>query len=131
LNDLFRVMSRPLIVAAGLPPGHPKVENSGYDPETIRAGIVKSRQLIAEAGYDLQGFFPTPEGGIAQFVEYLKEHKPAGVVIGYGVRGSRELSYFFEDLVNAVVENAPGAKLMFNVNPESTVEHIKRLIPIK
>jgi len=112
-----------------LPHDHPLVP--AHIQDQIHIGLKKSEQLITQAGYELQWSYVTPEKGMDQFVEYLTTRKPAGVVFGYGVRGVKELSPLFEDLVNAVVEKAPGAKLMFNTSPEDSVEHIKRWVPIK
>jgi hypothetical protein len=63
---------------------------------------------------------------INHFIEQLKSKNFQGVVIGAGVRPPVSNFLLFEKLVNAVHENAPNTKIIFNTNPNDTAESIKR-----
>ncbi|KAK9864255.1 hypothetical protein WJX84_009721 [Apatococcus fuscideae] len=62
--------------------------------------------------------------------KYFASKKPAGVVVGFGVRGHPEHTYLFEQLVKAVRAGAPKAVLMFNTSPDTTLEALKRWLPV-
>lgn len=51
------------------------------------------------------------------------------VVIGFGLRGNKMLTVAFEEMVNYVRENAPGAKLLFSDAPDTHLEAIQRNFP--
>lgn len=58
-------------------------------------------------------------------IETLKSKKWDIVCIGGGVR-VHSATDIFEKFCNAVIENAPGAKLCFNDFPNTTVAAVKR-----
>jgi len=48
---------------------------------------------------------------------------------GVGIRVNRQFTGLFGDLVNTVVEKGSGAKLLFNSQPDDTLEAVKRVFP--
>jgi len=83
-------------------------------------------QLIA-AGYDGKSCLITYniDEALQQATEALRSKKWDFVCIGGGVR-LHSPTEVFEKFCNAVIENAPGAKLCFNDHPNTTVAAVKR-----
>jgi len=46
------------------------------------------------------------------------------------MRVNRQFTGLFEELVNTVVEKGNGAKLLFNSQPDDTLEAVKRVFPV-
>ncbi|KAJ3054759.1 hypothetical protein HK097_000930 [Rhizophlyctis rosea] len=116
----------PSIVLVGLPHNHPAVPADLQ--EIVRTGLEQAREAVQTLPYPVTyEFLPfTPEEPIDNLKNALKQRNVDGVVIGLGIRGNVPLTPFFEKIVNAVVEARPGAKLMFNTDPKSTVDAIQR-----
>lgn len=117
------------IIVIGLPVDHAIVK-AHFDPEVIRAGIEKVLADTTAAGYAISAFFLQPDDGMAPLIAELKQKSYDGVMIGFGVRGTPELTVFFEDIVNTVREHAPSAKLLFNSSPPTTLDAAKRGFPL-
>ena len=120
----------PSVLLIGLPPF---IANA--DPafaQRIQDGIIKTQAEMTRLNYDYTGLFAHPAIDDRQaFVDALKEKDRWDVVlIGFGVRGNKEHTEFFEWLVNEVVRISPGVKLGFPVVPEDTVETTKRLLQL-
>ncbi|KAL9617325.1 MAG: hypothetical protein Q9160_007854 [Pyrenula sp. 1 TL-2023] len=88
---------------------------------------------IAEAstlGFDGESFDVNPaqpEATVQRLRETLASKKWDSVSIGFGVRGQIQFTGLFEDCVNTVVEEAPGARFVFSTGPDKVVEGIKRV----
>ncbi|KAF7965201.1 hypothetical protein HWV62_45089 [Athelia sp. TMB] len=124
-------MSRPSVGLVGLPWDHPDVAKQA-DPTAIRDGLAAAEAAIRSAGYVYE-FFPIgPDDAPAKaaLAAQLKERKYDGVVFGYGLRGVPELTVFFEEAVNLVKDALPGARLLFNFSPASTLDAVKRNFPL-
>jgi hypothetical protein len=48
---------------------------------------------------------------------------------GVGIRVNRQFTPLFEELVNTVKEKSPSSKLLFNSQPDDTIEAVKRWFP--
>eukprot|EP01117_Protostelium_nocturnum_P004037 TRINITY_DN15308_c0_g1_i1.p1 TRINITY_DN15308_c0_g1~~TRINITY_DN15308_c0_g1_i1.p1 ORF type:complete len:126 (-),score=20.01 TRINITY_DN15308_c0_g1_i1:76-453(-) len=118
----------PSVMLIGLPAGHHSI------PEEVKpkigAMLDQVGKDVANAGYQYDFFGVSPEEGTKPLVQKLKEKKYDGICIGFGVRGQGQLTVFFEDLVNAIVKNAPGTQLLFNSTPNDTLAAIKRRVPL-
>ncbi|KAI0821198.1 hypothetical protein BC629DRAFT_1459142 [Irpex lacteus] len=99
--------------------------------ERIRKGVEALNAALPKAGYDATTLQVQPVVGSQDVVDALTSRKWDAVIIGFGVRGNPEHTVFFEWLVNAVKEKAPQAKIGFNVDPESTLDCAKRLVPVQ
>lgn len=97
----------------------------------LEVALAESIDILTREGYDTVWVHPTASGSIAPIVEALKARKPDGVIVGYGIRGSKELTGMFEEIVNAVVKEGRGAKLMFNTVPQDGIESARRWVPLK
>lgn len=114
----------------GLPPTHPSV-GAHLDPVLVADAIARMEAAMKDAGYDYTQYLRTPEDDMSTLSAELRRRHYDGVVIGWGVRGSPELTPWFEQLLNAIVEHSPGTKLMFNKpeTPLTAVEAVKRWFP--
>lgn len=117
-------------MAIGIPPTHPSV-TTRLDPAVVSDGIARMEAAMKDAGYEYTQYVSTPEDDISTLIALLKRKKYDGVLIGFGVRGSAELTPWFEQLVNLIIEHSPGTKLMFNTPelPLSLVEAVQRSFP--
>jgi hypothetical protein len=115
------------ILHVGLPFDHPSI------PEEERPKVMKRvtdlRQRMRDAGYDYDIFHTSPESGLEDFRNRLKTHPCDGVLIGGGVIGNPELSYFLEQIIDAVHQVAPDAKIMFFNHSVDVRETVERWFP--
>ncbi len=68
---------------------------------------------MTNAGYRYEIVHASPETGLDDFKQRLRADTPDGVLIGGGVAGNSDLSYFMEQIIDAAHEVAPKAKIMF------------------
>ena len=114
-------------VNIGIPVDHPSI------PEPIRPKVRQGMDAIMaeykRANCVMDCLFVSPEE-MDRVVSYLHSHPQlSGVVLGFGVRGNAELTVFFEEIVQAVREHAPQARLIFNTRPDDSVQAIQRSFP--
>lgn len=120
----------PSILHIGLPWDHPILVSIGHNPDVIHAGLDRSQELMLSAGYDYL-FLPFgPEDGVVPLEETIAKKKWDGIVVGNGVRSTKDLTPFLEQIVNTIVEKTPSTKILFNVSPESTLDAAQRWFPI-
>lgn len=111
------------IFHVGLPLDHPSI------PVEDRPKLVKRLSDLQEsmkaAGYNYEIIGYSPEGGLDGFRHRLRTEPCDGVLIGGGVVSNPDMSHFFEQIVDAVHEAAPRAKVMFHshsVDVQTTIE---------
>jgi hypothetical protein len=119
----------------------------GYDPETvdfsdpalppgmtawkIRAGIEVALKQFAAHGWEADVGFIQPDETAAPTVKRLLASTSYDcVVIGAGVRLPPRRLVFFEAVINAVHEAAPGAAIAFNTRPEDSADAAARWLPV-
>ncbi|KZP19978.1 hypothetical protein FIBSPDRAFT_862219 [Athelia psychrophila] len=114
----------------GLPPTHPSVA-AHANLVLVRDALARVEAAMEGAGYDYTQYLPMPEDDMAILIAALGQKKYDGVVIGFGVRGSSELTPWFEQLLNTIAEHSPGTKFMFNTpeSPLTAVEAVQRWFP--
>lgn len=115
----------------GLPADHPSVA-AHLNPALVADALERISVAMKEAGYEYTHNLRSPEDDMSLLVAELKRKAYDGVVIGYGVRGSPELTFWFEQLVNTIQEHSPKTKLMFNTpeTPMTAVEAVGRWFPV-
>ena len=94
--------------------------------EKIQAGLKQAQ----EAGYDttmLELNPGDPKGSLESVRQTLKSKNFDGLLIGYGLRGMKENTLLFEDVVNCARELRPGTKLLFATSPDGILETLERL----
>ncbi len=100
----------------GVPMDHPSI------PDDLRPKVEKGLQEIAaamtRAGFDYRLVYYAPESGLDGFAACLRQDRCDGVVIGGGVTGLPEMTYFMEQIVDVTHTEAPRAKIMFIHGPE-------------
>lgn len=68
------------------------------------------------------------ETAAAVVVQTLAQRPFDCILIGAGIRGLPQHTRLFEQVINAVHEHAPAAKLCFNTNPNDIAEAVLRWI---
>ncbi len=97
--------------------------------EKVRSMLEADRDNLRSEGYDADIFYiSSSETAFDCVSEALKKTSYDAVLIGAGVRRADEHFIVFEQLVNAVHQNAPNTKICFNTNPGDTAEAIKRWV---
>jgi len=115
------------ILHVGLPLDHPAI------PVEERPRITKRlsdlRQRMRGAGYNYNIAYASPEGGLEDFKNQLRTQPCHGVLIGGGVASDPAMSYFMEQIIDAVHEVAPEAKIMFHNHSVDVRETVERWFP--
>lgn len=115
------------ILHVGLPLDHPLI------PELERPKITRRladlQQRMRDAGYSYEIVCASPEGGLEDFKNQLRTQRCDGVLIGGGVVGDPSLSYFMEQIVDAVHKVVPKAKIMFYNHAVDVREAVERWFP--
>jgi hypothetical protein len=99
----------------------------GFNAQKIQAGIDLAAAKIAERGWagDIC-MIPPDAAGIATLEKQLAAATYDCVVIGGGMRLPPKGLVLFEQVVNAIHREAPGAAIAFNTRPEDTAEAAAR-----
>lgn len=87
-----------------------KIKSAGFDMEML---AVKSSQLDAD---------------LNRIREKLQKEQPELFIIGFGIRGSAELTVFFEDLLTTCREASPETKIGFNTTFDGNLEVCERVL---
>jgi hypothetical protein len=99
----------------------------GTTPETIRAGLEASLNALREAGRDADLIYLDDEASApAQMAEALGWARYDVIVVGAGLRIVPKQTGLFEAVLNIVHEQAPGAKIAFNVRPDDSATAAER-----
>jgi len=123
LAEALGIPRRTAIFHVGLPLDHPSI------PVDDRPALVKRLSDLQErmraAGYNYEIIHYSPEGGLEGFKRRLRTDPCDGVLIGGGVVSNPDMTHFLEQIVDAVHEAAPHAKVMFHshsVDVRTTIE---------
>jgi hypothetical protein len=95
----------------GLPLDHPLIPVDDRPEITKRLSDLRERMI--GAGYKYEVLHASPETGLDAFKQRLRTDPCDGVLIGGGVAGNPDLSYFMEQIIDAAHEVVPTAKIMF------------------
>jgi hypothetical protein len=115
------------ILHVGLHLDHPSIP--AEDRPKLTKRLSDLRQRMRDAGYDYNISHASPESGLEDFRNQLRTQPCDGVLIGGGVVGNPLLSYFVEQIIDAVHEIAPKAKIMFYSHSVDVRETIERWFP--
>ena len=120
-------IARRSILVAGLGRYGPP-SSASANIEKVQADSTKAR----EHGFDCSFMELNPED-VSTMLDMVKDKLKSehwhGFVIGFGVRGRKEYTVLFEDVVNAAREITPATKLMFSTAPDGVFEAIQRAFP--
>jgi L-seryl-tRNA(Ser) seleniumtransferase len=111
------------IFHVGLPLDHPSIPVE--DRPALSKRLSGLQERMRAAGYAYEIIHYSPEGGLEGFKHRLRTEPCDGVLIGGGVVSNPEMTYFLEQIVDAVHEAAPHAKVMFHshsVDVRTTIE---------
>ena len=101
----------------------------GLTAEKLRAALEGDRDKHNSLGYSAELLYINhADTAFETTSKALTETAYDCVLIGAGVRTVDEHFLVFEQLINAVHQSAPSAKICFNTNPCDTAEAVKRWI---
>ena len=86
---------------------------------------------LTDAGVTYKFIGVTPEDSPDKLKAELTASPLDAVIFGFGIRGNPELTVWFEQMLNSVIELAPKAKVLFNSSPPTTMDAVRRWFPIK
>jgi hypothetical protein len=115
------------IIHIGLPLDHPSIP--AEDRPMLAKRLAGLRQGMRDAGYDYEILHASPDTGLEAFRDQLRTQSCHGVLIGGGVVGNPELTYFMEQIVNTAHEFAPQAKILFFSHSVDVRTTVQRWLP--
>lgn len=115
------------ILHIGLPLDHPLIPAADRPELTQR--LANLRQRMQNAGYTYEFFHASPDTGLEAFKDRLRTQHFNGVMLGGGLLGTPEMSFFMEQIVDAAHEAAPHAKIMFHNHSIDVRDKIERWFP--
>jgi hypothetical protein len=123
---------RKSILVVGLGRNMPESFNTTDDE--IRKLVEADAERAKSLGFDCEPLYLSADGAddaIRSLKQALQRQHWDGLSIGFGVRGRKEYTKMFEDLVNAAVEVKGGAgmKFLFSTEPDGIVNAIRRTFP--
>lgn len=102
-----------------------------YSAENLQRVMSEQFKLLNDDGFDtaLCLLEPKDPSAIGDFTKMLQSKEWDGVSIGFGVRGNREYTPFFEDMVNTcIMHNKPKPpKMIFADRPWEISEGVNRV----
>jgi hypothetical protein len=107
----------------GLPLDHPLIP--AEERPKIEKRLRDLKERMTRAGYAYEIIQASPETGLDAFKHRLQTQPCDGVLIGGGVVGNEELSWFMEQIIDATHQLVPNAKIMFynhSVDVQTIVE---------
>lgn len=110
---------------------HPSVVNyekyPGLSPEALESALRADEARLKDLGYDAElAFVRSPDTAADDLTAALKAKRYDVVMIGAGVRRDDDHFLTFEQLVNAVHEHAPEARIAFNTGPHDSEAAVLR-----
>ena len=132
-------MSRPVtILLAGLTPESVLKTHPEINPAELQAALDASLKPL-EGRPNLKPticWLSTDDKNILEKWERMLKQGPGdgsayfdGVLLGWGLRISPELTYVLEDGINHVVKQSPSSKVLFSSGPTDHLEAIQRHFP--
>lgn len=108
-----------------------RVPGFSLNSKQIQQMIDEEEKAMATIGIEHTMFELNPDdpNAIPQMKDKLQSRQWDGVIIGWGVRGTINLTGIFEVAVNLTVQEVRGVKLMFPTSPESLLESARRVFP--
>ena len=97
--------------------------------ENIKKMITFSIKQANELGFDVADIALNPqdqEGSVRQLEDKLRSQSFDGLLIGWGLRGNKDYTPFFEAAVNTAKDVAPQTKLLFGNAPDDLVNTLRR-----
>ena len=99
----------------------------GLTREKLEAGSADFRAALDELDYrNVYCLVDGGEGSVDVVVEALQEHRPDLVFVGAGIRIDTDFFLLFEQLINAVHQHAPQARITFNTGISDSADALRR-----
>jgi hypothetical protein len=100
-----------------------------WDPAPVVEGVRRSVGLLEADGHEVRTCLVGLDGSDdvpAVVTAAVREGPWDCVVVGGGLRHSEELVELFEEVVNVVHDEAPGARFVFNRTPDDIADAVRR-----
>ena len=100
--------------------------------ESFREAAQRDMARVGEMGFDYQPYFIDVDdaNALEDFKKTIASRQWHGVSLGFGIRGTPELTPLFEKLMNAAIEFAqPAPRFMFPLKPDKIAEAVQRVFP--
>jgi hypothetical protein len=94
----------------GLPLDHPSIPESEAPKVAKRLGELQEQ--MRGAGYRYEFIYCSPESGLQDLKDQLRSQPCDGALVGGGIVGNPAMGSFLEEIVEAVGEVVPTAKVM-------------------
>lgn len=99
----------------------------GFTVEKIQMGMKIEQEKLYGLGFETEFFlFALKETNVTKLITHLRNSTYDGIVIGAGIRVPNNTFGLFENIINAIHENAIQSKIMFNTLPTNTTDAIQR-----
>lgn len=102
------------------------------DAEKVKQMVAAAHQSVYEAGFDSEMIDLNPQehdDSLKLLTEKLQSRRHDAMLVGYGIRGNRELTPLFEGIVQTWHQVSPETKIMFGNTPADVMTTIKRNYP--
>jgi hypothetical protein len=99
---------------------------AGLTPEALRKANDENVATLRDAGFDVDNILLDPATAVESIRAAVTTTRYDAVLIGAGVRLVASNTLLFEELVNLVHVELPGARFVFNKAPEATPDDIRR-----
>ena len=102
------------------------------DIDRVKQMVAAAHASVHEAGFDSDMIDLNPEehkDSINRLSEKLRSRQYDAMLVGYGIRGNRELTPLFEGIVQTWHEVSPKTKVMFGNSPTDVIITLKRNFP--
>lgn len=107
----------------------PEFVAANITAEKVFNGITGSANALNEKDYDAEVcWIDLGDTAIKVIKTHLQKRNFDCILIGAGIRKVDANFNLFENIINAVHEYAPSAKICFNTNPMDTVESVQRWV---
>ncbi len=124
-------MAQKCVLLIGIDPALVDFSRSaaGRTPEQVTAAGHAAVEQLQSLGYEVQNcLIDLGETAATVVVQTLAQRPFDCILIGAGIRGLPQHTLLFEQVINAIHQHAPAAKLCFNTNPNDTAEAVLRWI---
>lgn len=99
----------------------------GMSADKLRAALEGDCNTLNQQGYEASILYiESADSAFNTATNALQNTRYDCVLIGAGVRRDDDSFLVFEQLINAVHQSAPQAKICFNTNPSDSADAVKR-----
>ena len=102
------------------------------DVEKVKQMVATAHESVRQAGFDSESIDLNPhehDESLKRLAERLRDGNYDAVLVGFGIRGNKDMTPLFEGIVQTWHEVAPRTKVMFGNTPMDVVATLQRNFP--